>query len=70
MGGIASRRNAGVEEVDISTNNAYRYPPRSGEPSFLRHQKIYVENLVAIILNSNGHTLSLLSIDMSTLTVR
>lgn len=30
MGAFTSRRNAGVEEVDISTANAYRYPPKSG----------------------------------------
>uniref|UniRef100_T1J9H5 RING-type E3 ubiquitin transferase n=1 Tax=Strigamia maritima TaxID=126957 RepID=T1J9H5_STRMM len=30
MGILASRQNAGVEEVDISTNHAYRYPPKSG----------------------------------------
>lgn len=30
MGAFTSRRNMGVEEVDISTNNAYRYPPKSG----------------------------------------
>ncbi|KAK2151839.1 hypothetical protein LSH36_349g03001 [Paralvinella palmiformis] len=30
MGAFASRRNMGVEEVDISTNNAYRFPPKSG----------------------------------------
>ena len=30
MGGFHSRRNAGVEEVDTSATNAYRYPPKSG----------------------------------------
>ncbi|XP_066965186.1 probable E3 ubiquitin-protein ligase MGRN1 isoform X8 [Macrobrachium rosenbergii] len=30
MGSIASRQNAGVEEVDIGVNHAYRYPPKSG----------------------------------------
>ncbi|XP_050395035.1 E3 ubiquitin-protein ligase MGRN1 [Patella vulgata] len=31
MGGtFASRRNTGVETVDLSSNNAYRYPPKSG----------------------------------------
>ncbi|XP_014663747.1 PREDICTED: probable E3 ubiquitin-protein ligase MGRN1 [Priapulus caudatus] len=30
MGALASRQNAGVEEVDITTHNAYRYPPKSG----------------------------------------
>lgn len=30
MGSVASRRNAGVEEVDMVSNNAYRYPPKSG----------------------------------------
>ena len=30
MGAITSRRNGGVEEVDISTSNAYKYPPKSG----------------------------------------
>ncbi|XP_065347717.1 probable E3 ubiquitin-protein ligase MGRN1 [Cloeon dipterum] len=30
MGSLASRQNAGVEEVDVSSNHAYKYPPRSG----------------------------------------
>lgn len=30
MGAITSRQNADVEEADVSTNHAYRYPPRSG----------------------------------------
>ncbi|XP_026472717.1 E3 ubiquitin-protein ligase MGRN1 [Ctenocephalides felis] len=30
MGSLTSRQNAGVEEVDISTNHAYKYPPRTG----------------------------------------
>lgn len=31
MGAIASRQSAGVEEVDIGVNHAYRYPPKSGQ---------------------------------------
>nr|CAD7443160.1 unnamed protein product [Timema bartmani] len=30
MGALTSRQNAGVEEVDIVSNHAYKYPPRSG----------------------------------------
>ncbi|XP_064634105.1 probable E3 ubiquitin-protein ligase MGRN1 isoform X2 [Lineus longissimus] len=30
MGVFMSRRNAGVQEVDISVHNAYKYPPKSG----------------------------------------
>ncbi|XP_034946247.1 E3 ubiquitin ligase Rnf157 [Chelonus insularis] len=30
MGSLTSRQNAGVEEVDIVSNHAYKYPPRSG----------------------------------------
>lgn len=30
MGAITSRQHAGVEEVDIISNHAYKYPPRSG----------------------------------------
>ncbi|XP_046399678.1 E3 ubiquitin ligase Rnf157 isoform X2 [Ischnura elegans] len=30
MGAFTSRQNAGVEEVDIVSNHAYKYPPRSG----------------------------------------
>ncbi|XP_067008708.2 E3 ubiquitin-protein ligase MGRN1 [Anabrus simplex] len=30
MGALASRQHAGVEEVDIVSNLAYKYPPRSG----------------------------------------
>ena len=31
MGAFTSRRNGGVEEVDIAASNAYRYPPKSGK---------------------------------------
>ncbi|XP_014210930.1 E3 ubiquitin ligase RNF157 [Copidosoma floridanum] len=30
MGSLTSRQNAGVEEVDVVSNHAYKYPPRSG----------------------------------------
>ncbi|XP_046680336.1 E3 ubiquitin ligase RNF157 isoform X2 [Homalodisca vitripennis] len=30
MGSLTSRQNAGVEEVDIVSNHAYKYPPKSG----------------------------------------
>lgn len=30
MGALASRQSAGVEEVDIGVNHAYRYPPKAG----------------------------------------
>ncbi|KAK9878131.1 hypothetical protein WA026_021147 [Henosepilachna vigintioctopunctata] len=30
MGAITSRQHAGVEEVDVISNHAYKYPPRSG----------------------------------------
>uniref|UniRef100_A0A1B6E1R7 RING-type E3 ubiquitin transferase n=1 Tax=Clastoptera arizonana TaxID=38151 RepID=A0A1B6E1R7_9HEMI len=30
MGALTSRQNAGVEEVDIASNHAYKYPPKSG----------------------------------------
>lgn len=30
MGVFASRQNARVEEVDNNSNNAYKYPPKSG----------------------------------------
>ncbi|KAB7505592.1 RING finger protein [Armadillidium nasatum] len=30
MGALTSRQNIGVEEVDITVNHAYRYPPKSG----------------------------------------
>lgn len=31
MGAITSRQHAGVEEVDVVSNHAYKYPPRSGK---------------------------------------
>lgn len=31
MGSILSRRIAGVEDIDIQANSAYRFPPKSGE---------------------------------------
>lgn len=30
MGAITSRQHAGVEEADVVSNHAYKYPPRSG----------------------------------------
>ncbi|KAJ8786607.1 hypothetical protein J1605_006096 [Eschrichtius robustus] len=40
MGSILSRRIAGVEDIDIQANSAYRYPPKSaslhGGPRALR----------------------------------
>lgn len=30
MGALTSRQHAGIEEVDIVSNHAYKYPPRSG----------------------------------------
>lgn len=30
MGAFVSRQNARVEEVDSNSNNAYKYPPKSG----------------------------------------
>ncbi|XP_052737474.1 E3 ubiquitin-protein ligase MGRN1 [Bicyclus anynana] len=30
MGALASRQHAGVEEADVISNHAYKYPPRSG----------------------------------------
>lgn len=30
MGALTSRQNAGVEEVDVISNHAYKYPPRAG----------------------------------------
>ncbi|XP_075969142.1 mahogunin ring finger 1 isoform X2 [Anticarsia gemmatalis] len=30
MGALTSRQNAGVEEADVVSNHAYKYPPRSG----------------------------------------
>lgn len=35
MGALTSRQNAAVEEADIISNFAYKYPPRSG--SFYRN---------------------------------
>lgn len=34
MGIFHSRQNADVEEADIGANNAYKYPPRSGNIYF------------------------------------
>lgn len=31
MGSILSRRIAGVEDIDIQANSAYRFPPKSGK---------------------------------------
>lgn len=34
MGALTSRQNAGVEEADVVSNHAYKYPPRSGKWGF------------------------------------
>lgn len=34
MGALTSRQNAGVEEADVVSNHAYKYPPRSGKWNF------------------------------------
>lgn len=39
MGAFSSRQNTRVEEVDNNSNNAYKYPPKSGK--FNSHIKIY-----------------------------
>lgn len=31
MGALTSRQHAGVEEADVVSNHAYKYPPRSGK---------------------------------------
>ena len=31
MGNYITRRNGGVEELDLSSNNAFHYPPKSGK---------------------------------------
>ena len=30
MGNLTSRQNVGIEEVDVVSNHAYKYPPKSG----------------------------------------
>lgn len=30
MGALTSRQNADVEETDVASNHAYKYPPKSG----------------------------------------
>lgn len=42
MGAITSRQHAGVEEVDIVSNHAYKYPPRSGMNYFLINHRNYI----------------------------
>ena len=31
MGALTSRQNNDVEEADIGTNHAYKYPPKTGK---------------------------------------
>lgn len=31
MGALTSRQNADVEETDVGSNHAYKYPPKSGK---------------------------------------
>lgn len=30
MGALMSRQNAAIEEADVGSNHAYKYPPKSG----------------------------------------
>ena len=39
MGSILSRRIAGVEDIDIQANSAYRYPPKSGKTCMASYVK-------------------------------
>lgn len=56
MGALTSRQNAGVEEVDIVSNHAYKYPPKSGKfqnflPSIRNYRKLlYVYDIVSELL--------------------
>ena len=59
MGVCASRRNAGVEELDITMNNAYRYPPRSGKIN--RHNARHFLFVVDILI-FNQCTVTLIQI--------
>lgn len=43
MGSLTSRQHAGVEEVDVVSNHAYKYPPRSGT-SIMNFLENYLEN--------------------------
>jgi len=51
MGALTSRQHAGVEEVDIVSNHAYKYPPRSGIQEFK-----FGSNFVSIGINGNLYT--------------
>lgn len=41
MGAFVSRQNARVEEVDNNSNNAYKYPPKSGLLKIYKYIRIY-----------------------------
>jgi hypothetical protein len=41
MGAFVSRQNARVEEVDNNSNNAYKYPPKSGMLEIYKFIRIY-----------------------------
>jgi len=48
MGAFTSRSNAGEEEVDLASNNAYRYPPKMGK----NHLKRYIRKKERKIIKS------------------
>lgn len=44
MGGLlTSRQNAAVEEADLVSTNAYKYPPRSGKKNNESRYKIHFQ---------------------------
>lgn len=52
MGSLTSRQNAGVEEVDIVSNHAYKYPPRSGtETQFSFIVYYFFNNIITELTN-------------------
>lgn len=52
MGSLTSRQNAGVEEVDIVSNHAYKYPPRSGQ--YGKSVMTFAFTIYLICLHSNN----------------
>ena len=55
MGAFASRRSPGVEEVDLTISNAYRYPPQSGKLVVVVHVGCSRRVVASNLYTHNNH---------------
>ncbi|KAL1132335.1 hypothetical protein AAG570_010291 [Ranatra chinensis] len=54
MGALTSRQNAGVEEVDVASNHAYKYPPKSGHHFIMGGERFDTPQPEAYLFGENA----------------